>query len=75
MKEFIPPPIKSTTPEPPITQNKAGTPKSTAGKGDSPRNIWSDNFKDNWEAINWSIPSEKPPKAIKGSIKTTYVYR
>lgn len=75
MKEFIPPAIKSTTPEPPITQNKAGTPKSTAGKGDSPRNIWSDNFKDNWDHIQWSSSENTTKKVIKSTTKTTYVYR
>jgi hypothetical protein len=74
METFTPPAIKSTPPEPPKPQNKAGTPKSAAGKGSRPRNIWSNDFKDNWEAIQWDIPRLNAPKVIKTSTKTTYKY-
>ena len=64
---------KIPTPAPTI-ENKPAKEDKQAGKDDSPRNIWSNHFKDNWEYIDWSIPSEKPQKTIKSSIKTTYVY-
>lgn len=34
--------------------------KSKAGKGDSPRNIFSKNFRDNYDQINWKPKPKKP---------------
>tara|TARA_S200000501_G_scaffold361117_1_gene388970 strand:- start:318 stop:446 length:129 start_codon:yes stop_codon:yes gene_type:complete len=40
---------------------------SSAGKGDSPRNIFSKNFQKNYKSINWEKPKVK--KKIKKKAK------
>ena len=40
---------------------------SSSGKGDSPRNIFSKEFKKNYESINWK--KSKPKKKIKTKAK------
>jgi len=54
------------------------TPNIGAGKGDKPRNCFSDSFKENYESINWS--KEKDKSLIKKELKkpngsSTYIYR
>ena len=54
------------------------TPNKGAGKGDKPRNCFSDSFKENYESINWS--EEKDKSLIKKELKkqngsATYIYR
>jgi len=41
--------------------------KSSAGKGDDPRNCFSKEFRDNYDAIDWGHPKEKTPKDIKST--------
>lgn len=48
-------------------------PNNNAGKGDNPRNIFSNTFKKNYEGINWG-KSNTRKKSVKGSTKTTYKY-
>jgi hypothetical protein len=54
------------------------TPNKGAGKGDLPRNCFSDRFKENYDTINWS--EEKQKSLIKKELKkqngsSTYIYR
>ena len=49
-----------------------------AGKGDKPRNCFSDRFKENYDSINWS--EEKDKSLIKKELKnkdrsSIYIYR
>jgi hypothetical protein len=49
-----------------------------AGKGDKPRNCFSNSFKENYDSINWS--DEKDKSLIKKELKnkdgsSTYIYR
>ena len=49
-----------------------------AGKGDKPRNCFSDRFKQNYDSINWS--DEKDKLLIKKELKnkhrsSIYIYR
>jgi hypothetical protein len=49
-----------------------------AGKGDKPRNCFSNRFKQNFDSINWS--DEKDKSLIKKELKnkdgsSTYIYR
>jgi hypothetical protein len=49
-----------------------------AGKGDKPRNCFSNRFKENYDSINWS--DEKDKSLIKKELKnkhrsSTYIYR
>jgi len=49
-----------------------------AGKGDKPRNCFSDRFKQNYDSINWS--DEKDKSLIKKELKnhnrsSIYIYR
>ena len=49
-----------------------------AGKGDKPRNCFSDRFKKNYDSINWS--EEKDKSLIKKELKnkdrsSIYIYR
>lgn len=49
-----------------------------AGKGDKPRNCFSDRFKQNYDSINWS--EEKDKSLIKKELKnkdrsSIYIYR
>lgn len=49
-----------------------------AGKGDKPRNCFSDRFKKNYDSINWS--DEKDKSLIKKELKnkdrsSIYIYR
>ena len=49
-----------------------------AGKGDKPRNCFSNRFKENYDSINWS--DEKDKLLIKKELKnrhrsSTYIYR
>ena len=37
-----------------MENNQQPKPKHQAGKGSKPRNIFSKNFRDNWEQIDWS---------------------
>jgi len=53
-------------------------PNNGAGKGDSPRNCFSNSFKQNFDSINWS--DEKQKSLIKKELKkqngsSTYIYR
>jgi hypothetical protein len=53
-------------------------PNKGAGKGDSPRNCFSNRFKENFDSINWS--DEKDKSLIKKELKkqngsSTYIYR
>jgi hypothetical protein len=53
-------------------------PNNEAGKGDSPRNCFSNSFKENFDSINWS--DEKDKSLIKKELKkqngsSTYIYR
>ena len=53
-------------------------PNKEAGKGDSPRNCFSNRFKQNFDSINWS--DEKDKSLIKKELKkqngsSTYIYR
>jgi len=34
-------------------------PNKEAGKGDNPRNCFSDSFKNNYDSINWKIKKDK----------------
>ena len=52
-------------------------PNKGAGKGDKPRNCFSDSFKDNYDSIDWKIKKDKAliKKELKnknGSI--VYIY-
>ena len=54
------------------------TPNKQAGKGDSPRNCFSQNFKNNYDSINWK--SENQKSLIKKELKkqngsATYIYK
>jgi hypothetical protein len=53
-------------------------PNKEAGKGDKPRNCFSDRFKNNYDSINWL--EEKDKLLIKKELKnkdgsSTYIYR
>jgi hypothetical protein len=53
-------------------------PNKEAGKGDSPRNCFSNRFKENFDSINWL--DEKDKSLIKKELKkqngsSTYIYR
>jgi len=53
-------------------------PNIGAGKGDKPRNCFSDRFKENFDSINWS--GEKDNSLIKKKLKkqngsSTYIYK
>jgi hypothetical protein len=53
-------------------------PNIGAGKGDKPRNCFSNRFKQNYDSINWS--DEKDKSLIKKELKnkdgsSTYIYR
>lgn len=53
-------------------------PNKGAGKGDKPRNCFSDRFKQNFDSINWS--DENGKSLIKKELKkqngsSTYIYR
>jgi hypothetical protein len=53
-------------------------PNNQAGKGDSPRNCFSNKFKQNFDSINWS--EEKGKSLIKKELKkqnslSTYIYK
>ena len=53
-------------------------PNNGAGKGDLPRNCFSNSFKKNFDSINWSDEKQKP--LIKKELKkqngsSTYIYR
>ena len=53
-------------------------PNIGAGKGDSPRNCFSNRFKQNYDSINWS--EEKGNSLIKKELKnhngsSTYIYK
>jgi hypothetical protein len=53
-------------------------PNNGSGKGDKPRNCFSDSFKQNYDSINWS--DEKDKSLIKKELKnkdgsSTYIYR
>jgi hypothetical protein len=53
-------------------------PNKGAGKGDKPRNCFSNRFKENYDSINWS--DEKDKSLIKKELKkqnnsSTYIYR
>lgn len=54
------------------------TANNSAGKGDKPRNCFSNRFKENFDSINWS--EEKDKSLIKKELKkqnssSTYTYR
>ena len=38
----------------PKTKSKPNKSKSIAGKGDNPRNCFSDDYRDNYDSIDWS---------------------
>ncbi len=38
----------------PKAKSKPNKSKSAAGKGDNPRNCFSDDYRDNYDGINWS---------------------
>ena len=40
--------------EKPKAKSKPTKSKSTAGKGDNPRNCFSDDYRDNYDNINWN---------------------
>jgi hypothetical protein len=53
-------------------------PNIGAGKGDKPRNCFSNRFKENYDSINWL--DEKDKSLIKKELKnkdgsSTYIYR
>ncbi len=53
-------------------------PNKGAGKGDSPRNCFSQSFKNNYDSIKWSEDSNK--SLIKKELKkqngsSTYIYK
>jgi len=53
-------------------------PNIGAGKGDKPRNCFSNKFKENYDSINWL--DEKDKSLIKKELKnkdgsSTYIYR
>jgi hypothetical protein len=53
-------------------------PNNQAGKGDSPRNCFSNRFKQNYDTIKWSY--EKQKSLIKKELKkqngsSTYIYK
>lgn len=53
-------------------------PNKGAGKGDKPRNCFSDSFKQNYDTIKWSEEKQKP--LIKKELKkqngsSTYIYK
>jgi hypothetical protein len=53
-------------------------PNKGAGKGDKPRNCFSDRFKENYDSINWS--EDKLKSLIKKELKnhngsSKYIYR
>jgi len=53
-------------------------PNIGAGKGDKPRNCFSNRFKQNYDSINWS--DEKDKSLIKKELKkqnnsSTYIYK
>ena len=53
-------------------------PNIGAGKGDKPRNCFSNRFKENYDSINWS--DEKDKSLIKKELKnkdrsSIYIYR
>jgi hypothetical protein len=53
-------------------------PNKEAGKGDKPRNCFSNRFKQNYDSINWS--DEKDKSLIKKELKkqnnsSTYIYK
>ncbi len=52
---------------------KEDKPIKNAGKGDTPRNIFTNKFKNNYEGIDWSIKNKRA-RAVKKSNKTTYRY-
>ena len=54
------------------------TPNKEAGKGDSPRNCFSDRFKENFDSIDWKKENDK--SLIKKELKkqnssSTYIYK
>jgi hypothetical protein len=54
------------------------TANNGAGKGDKPRNCFSQSFKNNYDSINWREQNEK--SLIKKELKkqnnsSTYIYR
>jgi len=54
------------------------TPNKGAGKGDSPRNCFSDRFKENYDSISWKEQDQK--SLIKKELKkqngsSTYIYK
>jgi len=54
------------------------TPNKEAGKGDSPRNCFSDRFKENFDTIDWKKENDK--SLIKKELKkqngsSTYIYK
>jgi hypothetical protein len=54
------------------------TPNNSAGKGDSPRNCFSDRFKKNYDSIEWKNENHK--SLIKKELKnkdcsSLYIYR
>lgn len=56
----------------------ANEPNKGAGKGDKPRNCFSNSFKKNYDSINWS--DEKDKSLIKKELKkqnnsSTYTYK
>ena len=53
-------------------------PNKQAGKGDRPRNCFSDRFKENYDSINWT--NQKDKSLIKKELKkqngsSTYIYK
>jgi len=54
------------------------TPNNQAGKGDKPRNCFSQRFKENYNTINWKIENQKSlikKELKKQNNKSTYIYR
>jgi hypothetical protein len=54
------------------------TPNKGAGKGDSPRNCFSNRFKENYDSISWKEENQK--SLIKKELKkqngsSTYIYK
>lgn len=54
------------------------TPNNEAGKGDSPRNCFSNRFKENFDTIDWKKENQK--SLIKKELKkqnnsSTYIYK
>jgi len=61
-----------------VNEKTPNNPFFGAGKGDSPRNCFSDRFKENFDSISWKEETQK--SLIKKELKkrntsSTYIYK